>query len=260
MILLLDKGKIRIIAYSSMIIDHIALAIIWPLYLDACVINGIHMMGNARSPAAMRLYICYNFMRAIGRLSFPLFALSLVEGFSRTRNVWKYFGRLIIFAMLSEVPYDLCMNGQVGLEAQNVLWTLALGVVVLWLINKLMDMQKFYTKVLCVFIVILAMALAFFLRFDGSFGGILLIAVCYFYRKNEKKRLVAGFIAIALLSVGFGPLQLLAIAAFGIYHFYNGTESVKSKKNYYLIYPVHLLVLFLLNQGLHLTDIIGGVW
>ena len=70
----------------------------------------------------------YLFLRFIGRTAFPLFAFLLAEGFGHTRNRWAYLRNLLIFAVISELPYDLINNGlNAPFSSQNIFWALALG-------------------------------------------------------------------------------------------------------------------------------------
>ena len=69
-------------------------------------------------------------MTCAGRLAFPIFAFLVAEGFVRTRSRARYARRLLIFAIVSEVPFDLLAAGRLVYPLrQNVLWTflIALG-------------------------------------------------------------------------------------------------------------------------------------
>ena len=98
---LLSGSALKIIAVVSMVIDHYA------YYL---------MDGNTMT---------YEVMRCFGRIAFPVFAFLVAEGFAHTRNRMRYFLSLMLFAVVSEVPWYL-LNGADG--THNVMFTLALGV------------------------------------------------------------------------------------------------------------------------------------
>ena len=74
-----------------------------------------------------------DWLTCVGRLAFPIFAFMAVEGYFHTHSFKKYILRLLLFAVLTEVPFDLAFNGQVlYLGYQNVLWTLLAGALVCW--------------------------------------------------------------------------------------------------------------------------------
>ena len=54
----------------------------------------------------------FQWMRIIGRLSFPLYCFLLSEGIHYTRNPMKYGLRLLLVAVLTELPYDLLFRGE----------------------------------------------------------------------------------------------------------------------------------------------------
>ena len=117
----------------------------------------------------------------IGRIAFPLFAFLLVEGFVHTGNLKKYILRMLIFACISEIPYDLAMQ-ETWLEfsRQNTIWTLTLGLLMLALCRKYQ-----YSVWAVAGIAVVCCAAAALLRFDYGAGGIVLILILYFLRDRQ---------------------------------------------------------------------------
>lgn len=67
-------------------------------------------------------------LRCVGRLAFPLFAFMAVEGYLHTRSLKNYLLRLLMLAVISEIPFDLLVSGSVfDPMHQNVIWTVILG-------------------------------------------------------------------------------------------------------------------------------------
>jgi len=75
-------------------------------------------------------------LRAIGRIAFPIFAYQLTIGYSMTSSKKDYFYRLIIVGLVSQIPHYFLSN-ELYL---NILFTLALGVLALYSIDK----KKYY--------------------------------------------------------------------------------------------------------------------
>ncbi len=186
--------------------------------------------------------------RIIGRLAFPIYCFLLVEGFTHTKNVKKYGERLFIFALISEPPFDLAFYGALGIQHQNIFFTLFIGLVAMYF------MEKYGTSLKGLIILYLGGILATFLAVDYSFVGIIYIMSFYFTRNLPKERrlpLVALILFISnLLTMGF--LQHYALLALPIMYFYNGEPGPKHKSIqllFYALYPLHLLVYYFIKMG-----------
>ncbi len=177
--------------------------------------------------------------RYIGRIAFPIFCFLLVEGFFHTRDVRKYMLRLGLFALISEIPYDLAFRDTVlEFEHQNVFFALLLGVVMMCALEKSREWPIKVTEVL------LAMWAADFLCADYRFKGICLIGIYYFLRKSVWGKHAAGAVWNLIWN---GSVQMYGAAATAFLIFYNGEKGASMKYFFYLFYPLHLLALY----GIH---------
>jgi TraX protein. len=173
--------------------------------------------------------------RYIGRISFPIFCFLLVEGFSHTRDMRKYMLRLGVFAVISEIPYDLAFRDTVlEFGHQNVFFSLFIGVVMMYALEKNAEWPIKVTEVL------LAMWVAVFLRTDYGFKGILLISNYYFLRRYRWRKHVAG----AVWNLLWNQIQRYGVFATVFLVLYNGEKGPSMKYFFYLFYPLHLLVLY----------------
>lgn len=175
-------------------------------------------------------------LRMIGRISFPIFAYVLAEGFVYTKDVKKYMLRLGVFALLSEIPYDLVIMGEIlEFSHQNVFFTLFFGVLMMFLMSKTRNIILQYAVVATLTL------LCQCLRTDYSDIGLLLIFVFYVFRLCKKEKLLlAGLILLTLT----GENQWYAILALPLIALHNGEQGPKLKAFFYIFYPMHLLVLY----------------
>lgn len=145
-------STLKIIAIVTMFIDHVGAAVIEQymnlLYLndaDYCrdlitsKVPGLWAEWMGDIAAVQNIDMIF---RAIGRIAFPIFCFLLVEGFLHTRNVKKYLIRLLIFAFISDIPFDLAFFAEIGLGHQNVFFTLFLGVSALACIDYVRHKDK----------------------------------------------------------------------------------------------------------------------
>ena len=199
--------------------------------------------------------------RGVGRLSFPLFAFLLAEGFYYTSNRLKYAIRLGVFAIISEVPFDyMRFKSFFYMGKQNIFFSLFIGFVAIWLIDRIRKYEVYYPKKLLdryglqnmniiaeLIVMIVSFGVAWVMRCDYSYAGIILIIAFYAFRGMPLLTLVANlFFNMGL----FGWLNLQwwgALSAIPI-AFYNGKPGCKKLKYFfYIYYPLHMLVIVLLR-------------
>lgn len=190
--------------------------------------------------------------RSIGRLAFPIFCFLLVEGFYHTKNVNKYLLRLGIFALISEIPFDLAFTDSTYkygfLSHQNIFFTLFIGLCVIYLmsiIEKRYSNNMIMVNILDCIMVVVGCSAASFLATDYSFMGVLMIVTFYLFRERKSILTIVLLIVNNLLG---GPLQLLATLSMLFICFYNGDRGPKFNKYiFYGFYPLHILILYLIK-------------
>lgn len=270
------RGKIngftlKMIAIITMLIDHTAAAIL-ERALNCYTFEVINQNRQA-------WVIVYYILRLIGRMAFPIFIYLLVEGFLYTRSAGKYALRLLVFAMISELPFDLAFSYAnywydnydgvhwythwIGLLAhQNVFWTLGIGMLAMWAMEALRT--AFYEKedseklrglawmmlrvLLQIVIAGIAMIAAYILRTDYGQFGVAAILVMYLLRNY---RIIGLTLAIGVLSLQ-SNIEIIAILMLLPVYFYNGERGKQMKYFFYGFYPVHLLVLTLIAAAIGL--------
>lgn len=217
----ISAAVLKWIAVVTMIIDHFAVAV-YPQF-------------------ASYEYNVYYIMRKIGRLAFPIYCFLLVEGFFHTKNVKKYFRNCFLFAILSEIPFNMAIFGQVFYSrGQNVYFTLCIGLATLIILDRRKRYPKSKYMLLQIFIIVLAASIGQILDVDYHWKGVLFIVMFYYVRNmQEWIRNLVGICAFAY--EGTAPLAFLPI------HFYNGTRGRQMKYLFYAIYPIHLLILGLIR-------------
>ena len=194
-------------------------------------------------------------LRCVGRLAFPIFAFFIAEGYAHTRDFGRYFRRLAILAVVSEIPFNL-ENGVVFDPArQNVLWTFCLALLTLRGLEALGRERGFGRWAGCGLVLAAGFAAGELLRTDYGGWGVVTVALLYLCRdgKYAKLWLLLAMAAVNGLGMGsltmdiFGgemPIQIFAVAALPVIWLYNGQAGPKGlRRAFYVFYPAHLLVL-----------------
>lgn len=174
--------------------------------------------------------------RAVGRIAFPIFCFLVVEGFYHTRSHLNYLIRLTLFAILSEIPFDLAFrNTLFDWGHQNVFFTLALGLLAIFCLEEMNTTRKFIIPLF------LTWAAAIVLHCDYGIGGVLLICIFYVTRETPWVRLI---LCTLVLYVFFNAFELYSLIAMLPITLYNGKRGPSAKMIFYWFYPLHLLVLY----------------
>lgn len=192
-------------------------------------------------------------LRMVGRVSFVLYCFLLVEGYVHTRSRRAYLTRLLLLALVSEVPFDLFLFAQPfsGLE-QNVLFTLALSLGALWIADTCGQNSP-----LAMMLVLALCLTAMLARVSYAWLGILLCLCFYAYRDRPRARAV-GMACLELLysfalltageSLSWAAMNLLALGALAPISCYNRRPGPRTfKAFFYAAYPLSLLVLYALR-------------
>ena len=177
----------------------------------------------------------------LGRLAFPIFAFSISEGYSHTKNVNKYLMRLLNFAIIIQLPNFL------GFQEYplNIFFTLALGLFCL----EILDNNKI--NIVVRYIVVLYLCfLAEKTGLDyGAYGVILIIL--FNKLKNNKLYIFIAFLALNLVILKIGNLsemQMYSVFSLVPIFLYNGKKGYGMKFFFYLFYPLHFIFLYFLNE------------
>ena len=200
-----------------------------------------------------------DWMTCVGRLAFPIFAFLLVEGYFHTHSLKKYVGRLVVFAVLSEIPFNLVMGSRVFNPVhQNVLWTFLIGILLIHL-NEKVKAKHLLIRLLFAF------GLVTFV--DYNFAGLYMILTFYFFRGRKWWNFIAQFALLWYINIEvlsgfyyevrlFGHnfelvrqgFSLLALIPIWLYRGKQGHHSKAFQYICYGFYPVHLLILALIRM------------
>lgn len=226
----INANTLKIIAVITMLIDHLGATLVWEYMLT--------LQGDARQD----WYIIYLVMRNIGRLAFPIYCFFIVEGLEHTRDVKKYITRLLIFAVISEIPFDYAFQDGMTLKYQNVFFTLVLGLLCIWAVREVETRMSENVKQMVVktLLIVAATCLGNLLNTDYGGFGVFMIAILYLFRKSRLFQCIAG-------ALGFS-WEITAPVSFLLLYFYNGEKGQKINKYvFYGFYPVHLVILAILK-------------
>lgn len=207
------------------------------------------------------LFLSQEWMTAVGRLAFPIFAFLAVEGYFHTHSFRRYALRMLLFAVLSEVPFDLMYSGTPFYPVhQNVIWTLLLGLLGIRARGK-----RWLFLLTCVGVTALGGVLGTLCMVDYYGAGVLTVFVFYFFRRRKWWNLLGQIAALYWINAQllggqvfpfslFGHsfelceqgLALLALIPIWLYKGRQGFHNRAFQYFCYAFYPVHMLILGLI--------------
>ncbi len=209
-----------------------------------------------------------DWLTCLGRISFPIFAFMIVEGYFHTGNLKKYVGRLLLFAVISEIPFNLAMGSRLFYPIhQNVLWAFLMAIGFIHWNEKARKSGKLWKRVIVEFTsVILAYPSGLLTMVDFYHAGILTVLVFYFFRERKWYNYIAQFVCLWYINMEmlgglsyqinilgntyFIARQGFALLAFIPIWLYRGRQGYHNKAFQYFcywFYPVHLLILGILK-------------
>ncbi len=218
----LSSAVLKWIAILSMVIDHF----------------GAGYLAYTGQFVTSSGYNLYQMSRFIGRLAFPIFAFLIIQGYQHTSNRRKYVGQLILFGLLSEIPFDLAFYNQTFyIGHQNIFFTLAIGIIGFILFEKF-ELEE--NTILQMASAVIAALLAEILHVDYGLYGILFLFGLGMLRNNKIAQTLFGVIMGLVQGIG-------ASLAFILIWFYNGNRGRQNKWVFYIFYPAHLLLVYLIR-------------
>ena len=226
----LNGFHLKLIAVCTMLVDHLGYTLFpWSLWL-----------------------------RCIGRIAFPIFCFLIAEGCVYTRSRKKYALRLLVFAVLSEIPFNLMSRGAAGdVYHQNVLWTLLLGALMCWLLDWALKKRAASSFALTGAVMVSAFCLLELLNTDYGGWGMLLVVMFYGVHRAPNSpavKMAAQAVGLAVFAVGVMngrviTIELWALVALLPIWCYNGQRGYSNRAvqyGFYAFYPVHILILSLI--------------
>lgn len=239
---------LKIIAIITMFIDHVGIVVLQP-YLNA-------KMDSLGYDLTQALNKIYGITRSIGRIAFPLFAFLLVEGFFHTRNRWKYLLRLAIFAIISEVPFNLAIaRSTFSTEKQSVLIALTICFLMLIVLDHVrnINLTDFWRGLFTLAIIAAFTAIGYFVKCDYDYKAPLMVAGIYLLYPIFNAYRFTFCIGTGLMffwewskTIRNFPASLAPM----LLCFYNGQKGRSLKYFFYLFYPIHLIILYFISRYL----------
>ncbi len=222
---ILSGSALKVLAVATMLIDHVG------TLLETRPVPLFTAFGWQIT--------LYFLMRFVGRLAFPIFAFLVVEGYHHTRSRIRYGASLLLFAFLSEIPWDLFHNGAwFSLDKQNVFFTLLLGYLGICAYEGLE--KRWFLRAGSILVLLVS---SYFLHADYGISGFCFIMLMYALQDRELLRDVVGIMILGSrwkAGLSFIPLAL-----------YNEKRGfIKGpvlKYAFYLVYPAHLLILYFIK-------------
>jgi hypothetical protein len=201
---------LRIIALAAMLLDHIGIV----FFPDVI------------------------FLHVIGRIAYPLFAWGIATGYKRTRNTYSYAARILVLAIISQIPYRLLFNN----DYINVCFTLLAGLAAIILFDKVKSKYLKYPGIFTLLII------SHFARFDYGVYGVLTVLLFYLFGSKDSLFLIYGVLTvISTVIFRYEPVQVFAALSPILILFTSKYELRINRLLQYGFYPLHLSLLLIIS-------------
>ena len=231
--------------------------------MSAFVLKIIALISMAIDHTGHLIYGGFSFMNYIGRIAFPIFAFQISEGYTHTSNLKKYFLRLLVFSLISQIPFMLFLSMYSSdIFNLNIFFTLLLGLTAITIYDKL-DKAKcskymhILYKLFGIIIALILSCIAELAKCDYGYFGVLIIFAFFLFR-DKKVLMNISFIILVLIyyakNLLFSPastiylwLAICTISPLLFINLYNNKKGKSIKYLLYIFYPAHLLILYALH-------------
>lgn len=217
---------------------------------------------DGRFPRATETFLFY-----FGRLAFPIFAFSVANGWNRTHNRLFYALRILIMALVSQIPFAICLK---GVEFTNIYRTffstnlnigftflLACACLTVYSLLRKIDFP-ILVALICAILPALAFELLTPFHVDYGYRGVALILVMFAFINDRSMMFLSSSVILAWMSaqISFAAitvrtdLWLAYLASLVLITLYNGSRGARAKYMFYIFYPLHMIILILLKMYL----------
>lgn len=215
------------------------------------------------------LFPAAEWLTCIGRIAFPIFAFMIVEGYFHTHDLRRYMLRLLVGAVVSEIPFNLMYSGGVIYPYhQNVLWTFFISLLLIAAMERARArLRPVLWGAVSALLVLLGFAAGYAAMVDYYGAGVLMVLVFYFFRKRNLLNLICQFLCLYYLNVellgGYyyavpilgheveivqQGLALFSLLPIWLYQGRQGYHGKAFQYFCYAFYPAHMLLLFVLRE------------
>lgn len=237
-----NAATLRACAFVFLTVGVIGRGILQNVFLGVNSLTGQEMLALLETdPVAMAILTAALLCKLVESCAAPLLAFLLVEGFRRTSDFEKYLIRIGVLALVTELPYNLAMNGKLlHFGSRNPVFALFLGLVMLYFFNRYAgkSLKSIAVKVL---FFVCAFLWCRMLNIEHGDCLVILVAVLWYVREKSNFRAVFAF-AGAMLCTMFDMFYIGSCMSCIMLHRYNAERGDQNRKFNYAYYPVLLLI------------------
>ena len=207
--------------------------------MSSFVLKIIAVLAMTIDHIGYALFPNITFLRAIGRIAFPIFAFQIALGFKNTGNREKYILRILLFSIISQYPFHLLTSIYSNQLKLNIGFTFLLALLVLYSIE---EVKPIWGKMLCL---IPIFTIAYLLNYDYYLYGIAAV-IMFYYTYKKTYAVFPIFYSATMIYCMYKEnlMQIYSIFALLPILLYNNKKGPSFKYFFYIFYPVHMLIIY----------------